>query len=180
MINFIIIKIKKEVAIMKKKTFMILTVIISMMFLSACSGDGVSLKVTGDGVDIKAGDSSSGTQEDIFGNNNSGGSSNNNSSSKQQPSNDSIVAKLTPQGATVTYYSANADGGFYLDLESNKSLSELITFYEAALRDLGAKLEDMSRSSDSWRYSGTYNGKDIDIDIDQSESIFEIDIKYWD
>jgi hypothetical protein len=171
---------------MKKKMFMVLTVILSAMFLSACSGEGVSLKVTGDGVDINAGDSSlsvSGDGVDInsgdnsvsnnngnndnSNNNNSNNNSNNSSNNNNNPSNNNssnnvgIKDKLIPPGATVFY---STEGSMVLS--SNMSTQELISFYTKALNSLGAKESSSQTFGGLWDYDGTYNGgKDISIQI---------------
>jgi outer membrane lipopolysaccharide assembly protein LptE/RlpB len=67
---------------------------------------------------------------------------------------DKIATELTPPGAVVTS-GVTTDDLKTLTIESSKPLSELITFYKAALDKLGAQEIVSSETSTKWTYAGT-------------------------
>jgi hypothetical protein len=87
---------------------------------------------------------------------------------KNEANTKSMADTLTPPGAKVV--SRSLDDGI-LALTSDKSLSELITFYEGALKKIGAKEKHVGETDERWSYEGTYDDeKYIIIGIFSNES----------
>ena len=132
---------------MKMKFVLVLTILLCLIILPACSGDGISLSVKKDGVDINTKDSSLKTSKDGIDIN----------TEDQGNSKSDINSILTPKGAVIAERSYG-----HLFLKSNQSYENLVDFYTKAVRELGAT-ETILLESDKtmeWGYGGLYNGAD--------------------
>lgn len=131
---------------MKKITLMLVLALVLALGLTACSD--------------KDGSSSTGnTQSASTGTQANTGDDDADTAVDDDTVDSDMVAKLTPDGAKVT---TSAPGA--LILTSDKTLDELITFYEGVLADLGAE-EVSSTKVIGWEYTGNYDNATKSISI---------------
>jgi hypothetical protein len=160
---------------MAMKVLVVVTVMISVLCLTACSGDA---KIPGFDVSVRPADdtgnssdtgndsntnsdssgnvSDNGSENNSSGNNNSGNNSGNNNNTTNTVNPADI---LMPPGVIANNSSAGS-----IAVTSSRSFQELYDFYQTALKNLGAKETDSSQYGSAWSYDGVYgNGKSISI-----------------
>ena len=156
---------------MKTKMFVTFLSLFAIVCLSACGvnvktpdtevkagPDGVNVKTPGTEVNV----GTDGVNANVGNTDNSNDASQGNKNDNRSSSKDSTLKALTPPGATVT---ANTSDGSAI-LTSKMTLKNLITFYQGALKSLGAQETSALEYAGNWNYIGTYsNGKEIMIQI---------------
>jgi hypothetical protein len=129
-----------------RKIFMIMIATLIVLSLSACSSDS---KTPGSDASVNSADSNS----------NSNNVSDNNGSSDDN--NIDIVSVMTPPNSNVLERGA----GGYMIMTSTQSYENLVTFYESALKSIGAKETTCIKGPDTkeWGYAGKYGSDQTNI-----------------
>ena len=181
---------KSEIKMKKGSKSSVIRVLIGMLAamlilsLSACSSDA---KIPGFDVSVRSADSE--TNDNNTPDNNNSNTNNNNSNSNNNSNNNNnnnssttnendLVSAMTPPNSVVH----ERVSGEYIIMTSTQSYNNLVTFYEAALKSVGAKETACIKGPDTkeWGYSGKYgtDQKNISIVIAPWQNEFRIGVAY--